>query len=38
MGNVPTGGVGLPKETLMHINILEQKALLLALESLVKTS
>ena len=37
MGNVSTGGAWLPDEKLMHINILELKAILLALKSLLKT-
>ena len=38
MGNVSTGGAWLPDEKLMHINVLELKAILLALKSFVKTS
>ena len=38
MGNVFTVGTCLPDEKLMHINILELKAILLALKSFVKTS
>ena len=38
MGNVSTGGTWLPDEKLMHINVLELKAILLALKSFVKTS
>ena len=38
MGNVSTGGGWLPDEKLMHINVLELKAILLALKSFVKTS
>ena len=38
MGNVFTVGACLPDEKLMHINILELKAILLALKSFVKTS
>ena len=37
MGNVSTGGAWLPDEKLMHINVLELKAILLALNSFVKT-
>ena len=33
MGNVSTGGAWLPDEKLMHINVLELKAILLALKS-----
>ena len=38
MGNVSTSGAWLPDENLMHINVLELKAILLALKSFVKTS
>ena len=38
MGNVFTGGVWLPDEKLMHIKVIELKAILLALKSFVKTS
>ena len=38
MGNVPTGGTWLPDKKLMYINVLELKAILLALNSFVKTS
>ena len=38
MGNVSTGGAWHPDEKLMHINVLELKAILLALKSFVKTS
>ena len=38
MGNVSTGGAWLPDEKLMHINVLELKAILLALKPFVKTS
>ena len=38
MGNVSTGGAWLPDEKLMDINVLELKAILLALKSFVKTS
>ena len=38
MANVSTGGAWLPDEKLMHINVLERKAILLALKSFVKTS
>ena len=38
MGNVSTGGSWLSNESLMHINVLELKAILLALKSFVKTS
>ena len=38
MGNVSTGGAWLRDEKLMHINVLELKAILLALNSFVKTS
>ena len=38
MGNVPTGRAWLPDEKLMHVNVLELKAVLLALKSFVKTS
>ena len=38
MSNVSTGGAWLPDEKLMHINVLELKAILLALKSFVKTS
>ena len=38
MGIVSTGGAWLPDEKLMHINVLELKAILLALNSFVKTS
>ena len=38
MDNVSTGGAWLPVEKLMHINVLELKAVLLALKSFVKTS
>ena len=38
MGNVSTGGAWLPDEKLMHINVLELKAILLALNSFVKTN
>ena len=37
-GNGPKGGARLPDEKLMHINVLELKAILLALKSFVKTS
>ena len=37
-GNVSTSGAWLPDETLMHINVRELKAILLALKSSVKTS
>ena len=38
MGNVNTGGAWLLDEKLMHINVLELKAILLPLKSFVKTS
>ena len=38
MGNVSTGGACLPDDKLMHINVLELKAILLALKSFAKTS
>ena len=38
MGNVSTGGAWLPDEKLMHINVLELMAILLALTSFMKTS
>ena len=38
MGNVSTGGTWLPDEKLMHINVLELKAILLALKPFLKTS
>ena len=38
MGNVSTGGAWLPDEKLMCINVLELKAILLALKSFAKTS
>ena len=38
IGNVSKGGASLPDEKLMHINVLELKAILLALKSFVKTS
>ena len=38
MGNVSIGETWLPDEKLMHINVLELKAILLALKSFVKTS
>ena len=38
MDNVSTGGAWLPDEKLMHINVLELKAISLALKSFVKTS
>ena len=38
MGNVSTGGSWLSDENLMHLNVLELKAILLALKSFVKTS
>ena len=38
MGNVSTGGAWLPDEKLIHINVFELKAILLALKSFVKTS
>ena len=38
MGNVSTGGTWLPDEKLMHINVLELKPILLALDSFAKTS
>ena len=38
MGNVSTGGAWLPDEKLMHVNVVELKAILLALKSFVKTS
>ena len=38
MGNVSTGEAWLPDNELMHINVLELKAILLALKSFVKTS
>ena len=38
MGNVSTSEAWLPDETLMHINVLELKAILLVLKSFVKTS
>ena len=38
MGNVSTGGTWLPDEKLMHINVLELKAILLALKLFLKTS
>ena len=38
MGNVYTGGACFPDEKLMHINVLELKAILLALKPFVKTS
>ena len=38
MGNLSTGGAWLPDEKLMHNNVLELKAILLALKSFVKTS
>ena len=38
MGNRSTGGAWIPDEKLMHINVLEMKAILLALKSFVKTN
>ena len=38
MGNVSAGGAWLPDEKLIHINVLELKAILLALKSFLKTS
>ena len=38
MGNESTSGAWLPDEKLMHINVLELKAILLTLNSLVKTN
>ena len=38
MDSVSTGGAWLPDEKLMPINVLELKAILLALKSFVKTS
>ena len=38
MGNVSTGKAWLPDEKLIHINVLELKAILLALMLFVKTS
>ena len=38
MSNLSTGGAWLPDEKLMHTNVLELKAILLALKSFVKTS
>ena len=38
MGSVSTGEARLPDEKLMHINVLELKAILPALKSFVKTS
>ena len=38
VGNISTGGEWLPDEKLIHINVLELKAILLVLKSFVKTS
>ena len=38
MGNVSTGGAGLPDEKMMHTNVVELQAILLAPKSFVQTS
>ena len=38
IGKISTRGTWLPDEKLMHINVLQLKAILLALKSFVKTS